>query len=203
MGECIITRSGSSSEAVSGPGFSVFYANDVFTAPKTGTYKLEAVGGGGGGNGGNYHIGYETNHIINGGYAGSYNTKYVNLNKGDKVNITIGAGGIRGNGPGSGFPSNFKGTAGGTTFIGSYLSANGGAADFYNSSFNYYDTGLRVYIEIPGQHGYSPPDSYDNGPYGAGGSGLWCSDATISVSGSWTFKYGSNGGNGMAYISWT
>ena len=196
MGEAIITRSGGSDSDTGsnvGPGAMAFFNNGVFTAPKTGTYHLEAVGGGRGGSAyASWTHSSNESKAVSGGCRGYYNEIYINLNKGDKLNINIGQGGAAASiKPDSGEVSqSANGGNGGTTFIGSYLSALGGNKN-----------GPISYNSVVFDPGYQIPVSYSNGPYGRGGNSNYASglrdEQYICLNG------GSAGTAGMAYISWT
>jgi hypothetical protein len=70
-----------------GAGAFLFEASTTWAAPMSGTYLIKALGGGGGGGGGS---------IGAGGGAGGDCWTTANLNVGDVLNITIGAGGAGG-----------------------------------------------------------------------------------------------------------
>ena len=138
MAEGIILRrgGGSGSLDVGKIHTEIYIKNGTFIAPVTGKYSILLFGGGGAGitHGG-------------GGGGGDMNAKTIALTKGTSVAINIGLGGINGN-------------AGGTTFFGSYLSANGGEAGKGNSGGNG-GTGGGGYDGGRGGKGY----------YGGGGGG--------------------------------
>ncbi len=74
----------------------------TYTAPGTGAYIIEVVGGGGWGQ--------------YGGYGGGYAKKLVRLLRGQQVTVTVGAGGYQGNG------------SGGASSFGAFVSASGGGS---------------------------------------------------------------------------
>lgn len=89
----------------------------TYTAPYTGGYFIVCAGGGGGGTATS-----GSNRGAGGGGAGVV-YKYVRLQKGEQVEITIGAGGKGGNRDDN---SDNVGQAGGPTSFGEYLTAAGG-----------------------------------------------------------------------------
>lgn len=180
MGEAIISRASSSSDSSSsGPGAIAFYNNGQFVVPKTGTYHVEAVGGGGGGETVVSAGPYSNNIHFNGGASGNYSQVYINLNVGQIINIRIGDGGR--NGQYNFQASIVNGNSGGTTTFGSYLSATGGLGGGRHNL---------NYTKNEGGHGYDIPRDYNNGPYGSGGFGAYTRGGT------------SYGTSGMVYISW-
>ena len=101
MGESLIVRKGSKSAGeLKNLKIKIYTKNDNFVVPKTGSYMVRLFGGGGWGS------------QQGGGGSGWMNNGIINLSKGDIIPITIGQANA--------------GKAGGTTFFGSYLSANGG-----------------------------------------------------------------------------
>lgn len=106
MGEAVITRKGSKSAgSFNNLKVKIYTENGNFNVPKTGSYMVRIFGAGGW-------------HNKGGGGGGWMNNGIINLNKGDIVSITVGQPNI--------------GNAGGTTFFGSYMSANGGEAGKVN-----------------------------------------------------------------------
>lgn len=200
MGECIISRASNGSDtSSSGPGAIAYYNNGQFVVPKTGTYHVEAVGGGKGGSGGWTYASTFGKTSVGGGTRGYYNQIYINLNKGDIININIGTGGNHGDVSYNGYSQIANGNNGGTTFVGNFLSAFGGNGDTYatlirneiNSAWSYYEN----YIDP----GYDIPRDYNNGAYGRGGSTGW---GGSSASSTLHHIVGGDGTSGMVYISW-
>lgn len=155
--------------------------NTTFTVPVTGNYKLELHGGGGGA-GGNFTTGSGSSWTTgyDGGAGGGSGEVYnnISLTANTQQYITIGQGGVKGNG-GSGSNPATAGQQGGTTSFGSYSIAGGyggGAAT---------DIGFGAGGAKSGNIATAGSYTYESGVYqpiaGSGGS-----------------QYG-NYGNGQAY----
>lgn len=121
MGNAILVKAGSgggsgSSGSVSGLGGAYIHNTD-YICTKTGNYLVTCIGGGGGGSSQNL-----SDDPISlggcGGGSGYITQSVIALNEGDKIPITIGAGGSGG--------QKSAGGTGGTTSFGAYLSASGG-----------------------------------------------------------------------------
>ena len=117
MGEALIIRSGGGYNSGSGSGedkniigwqvkTEVYKSNGYFSVPKAKDqeFHVRIFGGGGG---------FGSSNISGGGGGGNMNNDTLILNRGQSIQITIGAGGVR-NGNG------------GITAFGTYLSATGG-----------------------------------------------------------------------------
>ena len=129
MGEAIIT----SRTGIIGPGSSsnselktvIFKQSDTFIVPKARNqqFSVRIFGGGGGGGGDNYK------GSQGGGGGGWMNNAILTINQGDIVQVTIGKGGVGAIVPNSGSKANYlRGSNGGTSSFGTYLSALGGTS---------------------------------------------------------------------------
>ena len=110
-------------------GLQKFTSSGIFTVP-TGVYSIDVfcVGGGGGGNGPTTW----SSHTAYGGGGGYTNTvKNVSVVPGQKIGVSIGAGGAGGNKADS---RNKGGKAGGATIVGSICTALGGDGGYQLSS---------------------------------------------------------------------
>ena len=144
MAEAIISRFGSVSEELIEsviekytesmmPGSSLFTENTTFTVPKNGQYEVIMIGGGGGGGGhasSRSFLSDQYSAYGAGGGSGYLTWQNVNLTRNEYVNIIIGDGGNAGwndiRQSSAGWVNAGDGGTGGTTFLGDYLSANGG-----------------------------------------------------------------------------
>ena len=94
----------------------------TWTVPNhAGDVYVRIFGGGGGGSVTRIYDNPDDVYYGAGGGGGWMNNAILTLEPGTNISITIGAGGVRGNTGGT-----KSGNAGGSTFFGSYLSANGG-----------------------------------------------------------------------------
>ena len=186
----------------------------TFTAPKSGTYKLEAWGAQGGSFDSTYYGGY-----------GGYSTGNINLNSGDKLYIAVGRGGsVCVNGRQSTAceaPASFNGggacstlTGYNTTFGSIACGAGGGASHIATASgvLSELSTNRSAILLVAGGGGGT---KLSNAPsnYGAGGAGGgFNGNANISMgndlktavygtqeSGASAFGLGINGGGGGFY----
>lgn len=126
MGECIIVGRGGSGSS-SGDGTTlisqIFLENTIWKVPKVANQNFSVrIFGGGGGAAFIATVASSSGVTRGGGGGGGFmNNAILNLNPGEEIQITIGAGGAN-----SVDANDNIGQTGGTTFFGSYLSALGG-----------------------------------------------------------------------------
>lgn len=128
MGESLIVRKGGGGSSSSGNIFrtEIITINTNWVVPKSKNQSFTVRIFGGGGAGGNISTGG------GGGGGGWMNSSILNLNAGDIISINLGK-------VGSGFVSgswNSNGSTGGSSFFGSYLSANGGEGGISSNGGN-------------------------------------------------------------------
>ena len=200
MGNAILVKAGSgggsggSGAALSSSTMTILAVNTIYACPAAGNYWITCIGGGGGGGKGWYEDEDGWEYGGGGGGSGYLNQKLVSLSAGEKVQVTIGAGG--------GWTNNRPGSTGGTTTFGSYLSASGGTggqsytynnnrfggtgfsdgtrSDKINATKYNIPYGGHIYygVAVNGKLAFKNTCSYDDVhgavfPYGAGGYGQW------------------------------
>mgnify|MGYP007080087574 FL=1 len=126
MSEAIISRGGSGASS-GGKKYAlkteIYTSNKEWTVPEAKNNEFSIKLFGGGGSGAYKH----QDNIYAGGGSGDFNNAILNLSQGSVITITIGTGGLK---PSSTYNN---GNDGGSSFFGSYLSANGGKCGTGNS----------------------------------------------------------------------
>ena len=197
MAEAIISRRGYEPGGKPELRTETITSNVTWTVPSSirGNVSVRLFGGGGGG--GNVYAG-------GGGGGGWMNNGEFKVSPGQKIPITIGAGGN-------------VGVAGGTTSFGSYLSANGGGAGSSIGGSGGAGGGATDTqkggdgYQFGGGGGYQRQGGFSGGTSGGGNGGIWGGGGGVSLShGGITFYSNGNfepssvsikrgGGNGGTY----
>ena len=215
MGEAILTRgcygggdNGSNDVINVTPTEGTYTINGHYICTRDGNYLVQCLGGGGGG--GSFYIyngGSSTGYQgMWAGSGGSLSNLNIYMNRGDAIPITIGYGGLAGNGTTTWGSANFAGNTGGTTSFGTYLSATGGSGA--NSVGNWpYNTSTNTstqprnntYIDSSGLLYSTNANGTNVTTYGQGGKGGY---GWIGTSG---LHSGGNGKDGVIvirYLDW-
>ena len=147
----------------------IIATNGYYNCTKSGNYKVSVCGGGGGA-----YLWIAANRATSGG-SGYINTRTIHLNKGDSIYVTIGQGGTK--------STEYQGTRnGGSTFFGTYLSANGGTSGSYSVGGTGGNSGTSITISD-----IVEPTTYVNG------GRLYISNNSFTTTGSNRSYYGDGG----------
>lgn len=182
------TVQGSVSTTILGKSQWDYTVNGSFTAPVSGTYQLECVGGGGGGSVTSSGDGYRA---YAGGGGGGYAKHTIQLAAGVNFSIVIGGGGSRTGNCWPGGCNNNKAGNGGTSSIGAYMSATGGIGGLSSSYGN--DETITNATGGEGGNGYG---GAINNVGGTGNAVQRCYGVNCDR---YTPTYGGSGAGGLGY----